>query len=490
MLAFASEIKSLLQHPEIPRELDPDGLALFLTYDYVPYPYSIFKGIQKLPPASLLRYQHGKIAITRYWNLDFSPQAMASAASEDALISEFRTRMTQAVAYRLESDVPLGVFLSGGLDSSFITALMCTLRPPSTVKTFSIHFDDASFDESRYSTQVARHLGTEHHAATFHSRELCDLIPSIAEMMDEPFADASLFPTYLLSRFARSQVTVALSGDGSDELLAGYPTFYARKVATYYRQLPQCLQRLAALLIRRLPTSTGYMSLDFKLKQFIAGTHETGARQQQAWLSGFLPHELDALFSPEFSRLRTRPDPYQLIDAEMKHCHAKDDLDRDTYFYSKFYLAEDILTKSDRASMANSLELRAPFLDKDVAAFVTRLPTTLRLKGSTGKYLLKRAADGLLPPEIIHRSKQGFGVPIAHWFRHQLKSLLADHLQGRLFRESGIFNGGYVDRLLEEHWRGTHDHRKKLFPLLMVAIWQEAAGKEATCQHHLRTVTN
>lgn len=483
-LAFSSELKSLLKFPPLAktRSLDPNALALFLTYDYVPYPYSILSGVKKLPPGTWLHYHANTITLTRYFNPDFgtdqNDSLVASGTRQTSrnLAIALRARLKQAVAYRLESDVPLGVFLSGGLDSSLITALMCELRPPQSVKTFSIHFDEKSFDESDYSTQVARFLGTDHHTHLFKSSDMVNLVPTIARMIDEPFADASIFPTYLLSQFTRQHVTVALSGDGSDELFAGYPTFQADRLVSIYRALPSFLKKWIERAVFALPASTKNMSLEFKLKQFLLGAQYDGARRQQAWLAGFRPNELSGergIFTQEFSETRTERDPYALLDHEMTHAHPRNSTEALLYFYMKFYLAEDILTKSDRASMANSLEVRAPFLDKEVARFAMALPSQFKLRGFTTKYLVKEAARGLIPNRVIDRPKKGFGVPVASWFRHELKEFIGDHLRSAALKNSGIFNHTEIDRLLQEHWSGAHDHRKKLFPLLMFALWQE-----------------
>ncbi len=474
-LLFASEMKSLLRHPDCPRALNPDGLALFLSYDYVPAPESILAGIFKLPAGHLLRLKQGKIEVERYWNLRFSTHGDDGPTKDIlSLARSLRDKLKRAVEYRLISDVPLGVFLSGGIDSSLITALMCELRPPQSVKTFSIHFDEKSFDESAYSTQVARHFGTDHHSRLFRSGELLDRVPKIAAHLDEPFADASIFPTFLLSQFTREHVTVALGGDGSDELLAGYPTFFAARLARLYARLPVFAKRIIEKNAFKLKSSTKNMSFDFKLKQFLSGMGETDTRQQQAWLSGFLPRELNSVLSGDLQKSRNIPDPYSLLDREMAHCGSAIPLERAIYFYAKFYLAEDILTKTDRASMANSLEVRAPFLDRDFVDFISTLPPALKLRRSTGKYLLRTAARGLLPDAIIDRPKQGFGIPIAHWFRHELREFLSDELGRQTFRESGLFNTTEIDRLIAEHSSGARDHRKKLFPLFMFALWKRA----------------
>ena len=463
-LLFGSEVKALLQHPACPRELDRRSLSKYLAYEYVPSPHCIFQGINKLPAGHTLTWKRGETRIRRYWDLQF-PEPLRRPEAQIA--EELRERFKEAVRLRLISDVPLGVFLSGGIDSSSVVAMMAELRPAAQIKTFAIGFEEQSFDESRYARRVAELFGTEHHQDILQSRVMLDMLPEVASFLDEPFADASVIPTYLLSRFTRQHVTVALGGDGGDELFAGYPTFPAHRIARFYR-LPQVVHnRLALPLANLLPVSTDNFSFDFKVKRFLRGAVAPPAIRDQIWLGAFTPAEQETLLDGMASDI----DHYEDVAQVEKDCPTHDPVHRLVYQYCKLYLAEDILVKVDRASMACSLEARAPFLDYTFVEFVNSIPSHLKLKGLKSKYILKQAMRGKLPPEILARGKKGFGIPVAKWFRGDLKDLVADTLSTARIKEQGLFNHLTVERLLTEHLQGTRDNRKELWTLLMFQLW-------------------
>jgi asparagine synthase (glutamine-hydrolysing) len=465
-LLFGSEVKALLQHPACPRELDHRSLSKYLAYEYVPSPHCIFKGINKLPAGHSLTWKCGETRIRRYWDLRF-PEPIRRPEAQIA--EELCERLKEAVRLRLISDVPLGVFLSGGIDSSSVVAMMAELRPASQIKTFAIGFEEQSFDESRYARRVAEFFGTEHHQDILQSRVLLEMLPEVAAFLDEPFADASVIPTYLLSRFTRRRVTVALGGDGGDELFAGYPTFPAHRVARFYRVPKAIHNRLVLPLAGLLPVSTENFSLDFKVKRFLRGAGARAAIRDQIWLGAFTPAEQESLLEGMSGEI----DHYEDIAQVERDCPGRDPVQRLVYQYCKLYLAEDILVKVDRASMACSLEARAPFLDYTFVEFANSIPSHLKLKGLRPKYILKRAMHGKLPPEILARGKKGFGIPIAKWFRTGLKDLVQDALSARRIREQGIFNHRTVERLLAEHLQGTRDNRKELWTLLMFQLWHD-----------------
>jgi asparagine synthase (glutamine-hydrolysing) len=462
-LLFGSELKALLQHPRCPRSLDYDSLSRYLALEYVPTPRSIFEGVRKLSGGHILRWRDGRTSIEAYWDLRF--EHPEPELSDDEYVEEFRARFRDAVRRRLVSDVPLGAFLSGGLDSSSVVAMMCDALPAGAVKTFTIGFDEASFDESQHARRVAAHFGTEHHEDVFTPRVMLDLLPPVVDFLDEPFADASILPTYLLSRFTREHVTVALGGDGSDELLAGYPTFSADRVARAYR-VPRALhERLVVPLVERLPVSTDNFSLDFKLKRFVRGAALAPETRHPIWLGSFSPSEQSALL--------VQAPTDALSDWRNAHAAAGSStaVERLIYAYAKTYLQDDILVKVDRASMACSLEVRAPFLDVELAEFLGRVPSRLKLRRLDTKYLLKRAMEGVLPEGIASRPKKGFGIPIAHWFKHELREPLQDELSEARIRQQGIFVPSEVQHLLGEHISGRRDHRKALWTLFMFQLW-------------------
>jgi asparagine synthase (glutamine-hydrolysing) len=463
-LLFGSEVKALLQHPACPRTLDRRSLSRYLAYEYVPSPHCIFEGIRKLPPGQWLLWKYGRSRLERYWDLQFP--GTGAGRSEADLVEELVERLKQAVQLRLVSDVPLGVFLSGGLDSSSVVAMMAELMPADRIKTFAIGFEEKSFDESSHARHVAQFFGTDHHEEVLQSRALLDMVPEVATFLDEPFADASVIPTYLLSRFTRRHVTVALGGDGGDELFAGYPTFLASRLARFYRVPGAIHERLLRPLAECLPVSHENFSFEFKLKSFLRGAGYPTALRNQVWLGSFTPEEQRTLLADP-----TELDRYEDLSEAHARCPTRHAGERLLYEYCKFYLPEDILVKVDRASMACSLEARAPFLDYTFVEFANSLPFDLKLKGKTTKYILKRAMKDKLPRQIVGRGKKGFGIPVAKWFKGDLRDLLQDTLaEGRL-RQQGIFRPQAVARLVDQHLRGTKDNRKPLWTLFMFQQW-------------------
>ena len=466
-IAFASQPKALLKHPQIPRALDPKSLARYLFYEYVPAPHSIWEGIRKLPRAHVLTWERGSIQVRRYWTGE-RPATKSDAPPFDEAAEQFWDSFREAVARHRRSEVPLGVFLSGGIDSSSVAAALCELEPAAGVRTFSIGFDDPSFDESRHALEVARFLGTDHHRRTFSLAEFQTLLPEVSEWLDEPFGDASILPTHLLSRFARESVTVALGGDGADELMAGYPTFEAESAARLYKKLPRPARSLVEAAAARLPVDHRNFSLDFKIKQFLRGAAEPPPLAHQRWLGSFS--------GPELARLLIDP----VLDVETEHqamAHALapdgDPLERSLALYQETYLPEDILTKVDRASMARGLEVRAPFLDAQLVSQIQRLPSSYKYGGGQTKRLLKRAVSGRLPRTIPGRSKKGFGIPAARWLRGPLAPLLDRLLNPDRLKREGLFRPEEVARRIGEHQAGVRDHRKPLWTLLMFQLWRD-----------------
>jgi asparagine synthase (glutamine-hydrolysing) len=461
-LLFASEVKALLEHPHCPRDLDFESLCGYLALEYVPTPRSIFDGVHKLPGGHVLRWHDGRTSVERYWDLTFGGR---DERSEAELVDEFRSRFREAVRRRLVSDVPLGAFLSGGIDSSSVVAMMVESAPAGTVKTFSIGFDEPSFDESDHARVVAAHFGTDHHEEVFTARAMIDLLPTLADALDEPFGDASILPTYLLSRFTRESVTVALGGDGSDELLAGYPTFSAERGARLYR-VPRLLHEgVFTPLADRLPVSTDNFSIDFRIKRFLRGARTTPETRHAMWLGSFSPSEQEPLL------VRPPADPFVEQRLALAAAPTTDWLERLIYLYAKTYLQDDILVKVDRASMACSLEVRAPFLDVELVEFLNAIPSGLKLHRLRTKHLLKRAMSGLLPPGIAERPKKGFGIPVAKWFKGELRGALQEELSPERIRRQGIFEPAEVQRLVSEHLTGRRDHRKQLWTLFMFQLW-------------------
>jgi asparagine synthase (glutamine-hydrolysing) len=481
LLAFASEPKALFEHPQVPRNLDLDAAVRYLMFEHVPSPFSIFKGIRKLRAGQTLQYdlRHGQLRLADFWDhqLDQAVDGMSLAgrADERYWVERIRHTLRAAVRRRLLADVPVGVFLSGGLDSSAITAAMVEQCAPRAVKTFAVGFEETSFDESPHARLVAQTLGTSHHELRLSARDLLDSLPTVAAMLDEPFADASVFPCYHLARFARRHVTVALGGDGGDELFAGYATFKALKWAQWYNRLvPRVVhERLLRPLAGLLPSSPRDFSFDFKVKQFLRGVKAREEERLWRWLGAFVSEELHELLSWDaLLQLDLRGMYHDLAQKHdrVRHHHP---VVRDGYLYSRTYLADQILVKLDRASMACSLEARCPLLDPEMVDLADAIPGTLKFRGGHLKAIFKKALLGMLPGEILARPKKGFSIPVAAWLRGPLRSVLLDLLHPRRIREAGLFCPRMVGRLVDEHLSGTRDHRKPLWTLLMFELWRE-----------------
>ena len=475
-LIYASEPKAMLAHPAVKAELDLNALRHYVSFDYVPAPMSIFKGISKLPAAHVLTVENGEVKTRRYWSLSWKKPERAGALngnSPKSKANELRELLSDAVRMRLVSDVPLGILLSGGIDSSTIAAL-AVRHSSEQVKTFSIGFTEQSFNESQYARQVANHLGTDHYEEYLSAGTTSDLISEIGNWLDEPMSDPSLIPTFLLSRFVRRHVTVALGGDGGDELFAGYPMYYAHKVAARYAMIPAFVRSgLIEPAVRALPVSTKNLSFDFKAKRFIRASKFDSVARHHSWFGSFSQDKHDQLFSNDVLE-QTTPDIYAVARELLETTDAEDEIEKMQFLDMNFYLAEDILTKVDRASMAVSLETRAPFLDPRVAEFSASLPMNYKLSGSKGKFILKKAMEGLLPEEILYRPKKGFGIPTAEWLKGRLNPLLREMLTPARLNDQGIFNADFVQQLIKEHETGAASHHKELWTLLVFQLWSDS----------------
>ncbi len=413
---FASELTALRQHPAVPATRNETALRKYFAYGYVPAPLTFLQGVSKLPAGHSLTLDLADLSqrIECYWQYRPEPFEEDPDKMEARWIEEFREKLDAAVARRLVADVPVGCFLSGGLDSSTVAALAMRHAGREQIKAFSIGFEEASFDETDYARRVAAHVGADHQVETLSVQRALDILPDIAARWDEPIADSSMLPTYLLCQHARRQVTVALGGDGADELLAGYDPFRALRYARAYEKcVPKPVHRAISLLAASLPVSHRYMSLDFRVKRTLRGLDYPPHLWLPLWMAPLAPSELDQLFNAPVDLDEVYSEAIEAWD----HCESNDPIERTIAFYIRLYLQDDILVKVDRASMLHSLEVRAPFLDIELVDFVRRLPARMKLRGGTSKWILRRAAESLLPREVLTRSKQGFAVPIGRWFR-------------------------------------------------------------------------
>lgn len=470
-LLFASEPKVLLSHPSVDARINFEAFRQFLSFDYVPAPHSIYDGISKLPAAHTLVWQRGNAKISRYWKLSF--QKNGSRPSVTDASAELASLLSDSVRMRMMSDVPLGILLSGGVDSSAVAAY-AVKHASKKVETFSIGFEEASFDESKYAREVAKHLGTDHYEDKLSVDKAADLVAEIGKWLDEPMSDGSLIPTFLLSRFVRQHVTVALGGDGGDEIFAGYPMYYGLKMAKVYDSIPRFLRStLIEPVVKGLPVSTKNLSFDYKAKRFVGAANYDPVIRHHAWFGSFTPEQQSKVLSESVKFSTRHSNTYALAKKLWEDCDSDSELERMQYLDMNLYLAEDILTKVDRASMAVSLEVRAPFLDHRVAEFAAGLPPDYKLKGSIGKYILKKAVEDILPRSVTKRAKKGFGIPVADWLKGRLNYLLHDMLSAdRLIRQD-LFNYGYVQQLIREHEQGIASHHKQLWTLLVFQLWYD-----------------
>lgn len=469
-IVFASEIKALLRHPMVSREIDLNSLNKYLTYEYVPAPNSIFKSIKKIEPGHYLLVHKGKIQSFQYWDIPLVDYPVVDRTEEE-YIEELRAILERSVKARLVADVPIGVFLSGGIDSGLVAALVA--RHDQQVESFSIGFEDSSFDESPYAIQIAHSLNMRHHLKIFNAKELLENLHALPDIMDEPLADASILPTYLLSKFTAQKVKVALSGDGGDELFAGYQTYQAHKLVTYYNFLPAFLKNSLKSIASHLPVSHDNVSADFRIKQFLKGTGVSSEIRFFIWMGAFIDREKKELLSNDCKSALRDHNTYEDIFGYINRSRLTKDLERILYLSMKLYLQDDILTKVDRASMANSLEVRCPLLDQELVEFACNLPMHYKLNGLKTKYLLKKAADGILPEGIANRPKKGFGIPLSRWLTGELKDFTLDYLSEQRITKQGFFHYPYIKTLIDDHFQKRNDNRKLLWTLLVFQIWHE-----------------
>jgi len=468
---FGSELRALLPHPAVPCRLDLASLERYLAFEYIPTPHSILAGIEKLPAGHVLTISSGgKPHVARYWDLSFAvDRSVREPEWGDALLRQLEA----SVRSQLVSDVPLGLFLSGGVDSSAIVALASQALSGRRVKTFSLGFVEPSYDERLFARAVADYCGTEHTEVVFSAADAAELLERAGDLLDEPLVDGSFLPLYRLSQAARREVTVVLSGDGGDELFCGYPTFQADKAARVVRPLPRAVRRAAARAIARLKPSPRYGSAESLLKRFFRALPYSAEIRTQLLLGGLTAPERSALLSPSIRAACESVDPFEELTTSLAGLPGLGPLDALIYQHCKFYLADQNLVAVDRASMACGLEVRAPFLDRPLVELAGRMPSSLKLKGWRTKHILKRALRGVVPDAILRRRKQGFGVPLGLWMRGPLRGVLEARLDSEEVARVGLFDPHTTRRLVTEHVSGVRDHQKVLWGLLMLDAWRE-----------------
>ena len=469
-LVFGSELRALIEHPAVCPELSLGALAAYLAFEYVPDPLSMIAGVAKLPPGHTLTVRPGRApCVRRYWDVRFEPEPTVSEAEWcERLVAQ----LAESVRRRLAADVPVGLFLSGGIDSSAVLALAARTWTGGPLKTFSVGFSEPPYDERPFARSVARRFGATHHELVFDPADACSLLEKGGDLFDEPLVDGSFLPTYALSRFAREHVTVTLGGDGGDELFCGYPTYLVARRLPALDRAPRWLLGAIGAAIERLPRSTAYFGPATLLAQLWRGVPYPAAVRTQVLLGGLTPGERASLLSRDVRAAFAR-EPYDLIAATLAEAHTADPLEQAIYQHCKFYLAGQNLANVDRASMACGLEVRAPFLDHAVVELAGRIPARLKLRGLTLKHVLKQALRPLLPREILERRKQGFSVPLGSWLCGSLRGLMQEWLRADRVAEVGLFEPATVNCLVDEHLGGRRSHAKILWSLLVFDAWRE-----------------
>jgi len=467
-LVFGSEIKAILEDPEVSREIDPFALDDYLSLRYVPTPRSIYKEIRKLEPATMLIWEKGQIHFRKYW--DYAPQNSVSRSLSQCL-EEVDFLMEDAVKRQLASDVPLGTFLSGGVDSPTISYYAKKSKPD--LMTFNIYFSEKSFSEREEAKAVANFLGT-HHIEKEVFPEVEGLIPKLVDIFDEPFGDDSMVPTYFLNKLAREHMTVALSGDGGDELFGGYPTYLADRAALLYRGVPKLMRRfILEPLVQKIPVSFNRISLDYKAKAFVRAAGRNSPLEHFGWTEIFTSEMKRSLYSPSFlEQTATRPLAESYVHAYADGASRKG-LERFLYVDQRTHLLDEFLVKVDRLSMAHSLEVRPPFLDHRLVELASEIPMKYKLKGWTTKYILRRLMKGRLPESILKGSKKGFSPPTATWLATDLKDYARRKLSPSHLEAIPYLNPQYPGQILEEHIQRKANWGRRLWTLLMFVEWYD-----------------
>jgi len=470
-LVFASELKALLQDPEVARVVDPVAIHHYLTYQYLPGTLSIFEGVRKLPPAHYLLCENGKAEIHRYWKLDYTPKHEVRTAGQlRDLEAEVRDRLEDAVRCRLVSDVPLGAFLSGGIDSSAVVGLMSRLQGDA-VRTFSIGFAEDAYNELP-SARVVSDLFHTRHTEFRVKVDAAEMVPQLVRAYDEPFAADSAIPTFILSRLARAHVTVVLNGDAGDENFGGYDRHVANDLATRMRGVAMLLGNdTARRLVAALPHGSGHRDLRWRLKRFVHQLGQSPEARNAGWQSRFGRREKARLYADAFRQQVQSIDSHDLLFARYREAGSTDFLDKVLYSDVTTYLPDCLLVKVDIASMANSLEARSPFLDHTFMEFVARIPSQFKIRNGTSKWILKRALRDLLPARIVNRRKMGFNLPLDGWLRGDLREMARELLLSRRSLERGYFSPAFVRQIFDEHLAGRWNWHIEIWTLMMLEQW-------------------
>ena len=466
-IIFGSELKALVQDSGFEPSINPEGLHYFFSLNYIPSPHTIYKNVHKLLPGHFLVCDKNGLKITEYWDIS---KGENRTENFEYFVEKVREVLFESIKKRLLSDVPIGVFLSGGLDSSAIATIYSKLSNQ-RVETFSIGFSEKSHNELGFAKVVTKSINAQHHEIILGS-QIKETLPKIVNYCDEPFADSSAVALYFLSKEARKSVKVVLSGDGADELFGGYHTYIADILAKYYRRIPSVLRKdIITKAVNLLPVSFKKYSLDFKLKRFISFVELPPIYAHGSWRNIFNRHEQKSLFSEDFYKAISNFNYLESYNGFFSKAEKMDDLNRFMYVDLKAYLPEDMLVKLDRMSMANSLEARVPFLDHTLVDLAFKIPSKFKIRGLRTKHILKKALRDFLPKKIVRRKKGGFNVPVATWIEGPLRPMIEDVFSSQKIRKANIFNFDYINRLLKEHYLHQNDHGYKIWGLLIFFLW-------------------
>jgi asparagine synthase (glutamine-hydrolysing) len=469
-LVFGSELKAVIEYPAVPRDIDPMALDHFLTLEYIPSPRSIFCDARKLPAGHTLVYQDGQVDIRPYWRIPFQPRQ----GDCQSYVDELTDLLRDAVRIRMIADVPLGAFLSGGIDSSTVVSFMSELSSQ-PVQTFSIGFGDPTYNELPYARAVAQSFATNHYEE-YLEPDVRELAEQLMTHLDEPLGDFSILPTYLVSKVARQQVTVALSGDGGDEVFAGYDTYIAQSMANSYDRMPALLRsKVLPAMLDIVPPQPAKKGVVNKAKRFVEGGRLSPSLRHTRWMMFLNDADKAALYQPTYRAGLNGDTPAAVMQGYFAEARAADALAQGQYVDLKTYLVDDIMTKVDRMSMAVSLEAREPLLDYRIVEFALNLPPEMRLNGGTTKAILRQVMANRLPQAVLNKPKEGFSIPVKHWLKGPLKPMMLDLLSPDSLRRRGYFQPKQVARWIDEHLNDRANHSHRLWSLMVFEQWQRGA---------------